>query len=257
MQPSTHWPTLRPPSIRPPRRERLAGAAIAALIAIMPAPQAAAQLTVFDPANHVENALQTARQLQSLTNEAQMLINQARELAASPYSHILQTSQTLRDIAALAGEVRGIAADLGQLEQQFETLYPAAVDGLDPRRALEQASARNANARATAQDLAATAAELERLSQGRSGRLSGALSASEAASGQTAAIQSSTQMLAVLAEDLGAMRAVLLAQSRLMAQDAAQKAADRAAAAEARRQYYSRAPADLPPPTFDPFPNAR
>lgn len=205
----------------------------------------------------MENALQTARQLQSLTHEAQMLINQARELAASPYSHLLETSQTLKDIAALAGEVRGVAADLGQLERQFEALYPTAVDGLDPRQALERASARTANARATAQDLAATAAELERLSQGRGGRLSGALSASQSASGQTAAIQSSTQVLAVLAEDLGAMRAVLLAQSRLMAQDAAQSAAERAAAAAARRQYYGRAPFDIPPPAFDPFANAR
>lgn len=229
----------------------------AGLMVLIPAPQAAAQLTVFDPANHVENALQTARQLQSLTHEAQMLINQARELAASPYSHLLETSQTLKDIAALAGEVRGVAADLGQLERQFEALYPTAVDGLDPRQALERASARTANARATAQDLAATAAELERLSQGRGGRLSGALSASQSASGQTAAIQSSTQVLAVLAEDLGAMRAVLLAQSRLMAQDAAQSAAERAAAAAARRQYYGRAPSDIPPPAFDPFANAR
>lgn len=229
----------------------------AGLMVLIPAPQAAAQLTVFDPANHVENALQTARQLQSLTHEAQMLINQARELAASPYSHLLETSQTLKDIAALAGEVRGVAADLGQLERQFEALYPTAVDGLDPRQALERASARTANARATAQDLAATAAELERLSQGRGGRLSGALSASQSASGQTAAIQSSTQVLAVLAEDLGAMRAVLLAQSRLMAQDAAQSAAERAAAAAARRQYYGRAPFDIPPPAFDPFANAR
>lgn len=238
-----------------PRRRKTALAL--ALIALAAAGPASAQLTVFDPANHIENALQTAHQLQSLTNEAQMLINQARELAASPYSHLIEASQTLKDMADLAKSVRGIASDIGALESQFEDLYPALVEGLDPEDALAQASARTATARASALDLAATAAELERLSQGRSGRLQGALSASQAASGQTAAIQSSTQMLGVLAEDLGSMRTVLLAQSRLMAQDAAQRAADRAAGEEARRQYYGHSAGQIAAPSFDPFPNAR
>ena len=37
---------------------------------------------MFDPRNHIENALQASRQLDSLANEARMLANQARELAA-------------------------------------------------------------------------------------------------------------------------------------------------------------------------------
>lgn len=241
------------PSTPRPRRRALA----LALIALAAASPAHAQVTVFDPANHVESALQTANQLKSLTNEAQMLINQARELAASPYSHLIETSQTLQDMADLARSVRGIAADIGALEGQFEDLYPTLIEGVDPKDALAQSTARTAMARASALDLAATAAELERLSQGRTGRLQGALSASQAASGQTAAIQSNTQLLGVLAEDLGAMRTVLLAQSRLMAQDAAQRAADRAAGEEARRQYYGHSAGQIAAPVFDPFPNAR
>src|SRR5690606_1219800 len=73
-------------------------------------PQAAqAQMVVHDPKNHVENALQAARQLESLSNEARMLANQARQLAASPYSHLGETTQTLKDIGELARSVRGIA----------------------------------------------------------------------------------------------------------------------------------------------------
>ena len=89
-------------------RTRLAAVAAQVLaLSLATSGPARAQLTVFDPANHVENALQTAHQLQSLTNEAQMLINQARELAASPYSHLLETSQALKDIGDLAASVRG------------------------------------------------------------------------------------------------------------------------------------------------------
>jgi P-type conjugative transfer protein TrbJ len=218
---------------------------------------AQAQQIVFDPQNHVENALQAARQLDSLANEARMLANQARELAASPYSHLAETSQTLRDIGDLARSVKGVAADVEGLQADFERLYPTAVEGLDPRKALDQARARNTQARETAQDLARTAAELERLSRGRTGRLAGALDASQHADGQTAAIQSSTQMLAVLAEDLGSMRVLLMAQSRLLAAESARRAAERAAGAEARRQFWGREHTTIPNPDFDPFTPAR
>src|SRR5678816_3166604 len=104
--------------------------------------------------NHLENALQAARQLESLSNEARMLANQARELATSPYSHLAETSSTLRDIGELARSVRGVASDVQGLESDFQRIYPTSVNGLDPRRALEQSIARNSQARETALDLA-------------------------------------------------------------------------------------------------------
>lgn len=220
-------------------------------------PPAPAQAVVFDPRNHIENALQASRQLDSLANEARMLANQARELAASPYSHLGETTRTLRDIGELARSVKGVASDVGQLQSQFATLYPTAVEGLDPRRALEQTQARNTTARETAQDLARTAAELDRLGQGRDRRLSGALSASERAEGQTAAIQSSTQILAVLAEDLGSMRTIMMAQSRLMAEESARRATERATAADARRQFWGRESTAPAAPSFNPYSRAR
>ncbi|MFC3077843.1 P-type conjugative transfer protein TrbJ [Phenylobacterium terrae] len=248
------------PSSTPSRRSRpssalAAAAALAALAAAAcsdPQP-AAAQQVVFDPKNHVENALQAARQLESLANEARMLANQARQLAASPYSHLGETSRTLRDIGELARTVKGVASDVRDLERQFADLYPTAVEGLDPRKALQQHRARTEAARDTAQDLARTAAELERLAATRERRISGALSASQSASGQTAAIQSSNQLLTVLAEDLGSLRTILLAQSRLMAEDTARRAAERAAAAEARRRFWGRDASTPANPEFDPY----
>jgi type IV secretion system protein TrbJ len=238
-------------------RAALLAAMLTAVSACSEPEPAKAQQVVFDPRNHVENALQAARQAQSLSNEARMLLNQARELAASPYSHLGETTQALRDIGELAREVKGVASDIQDVQRQFEDLYPTAVEGLSPERALQQATARNANARETAEDLARTAAELERLSTARTGRLQGALSASERAEGQTAAIQSSTQVLAVLAEDLGSIRTILMAQSRLMAEATARDAAESAAAAEARRQFWGRERTTVAAPSFDPLPHAR
>ena len=223
------------------------GLVAVSLAAATPVP---AQQVVFDPRNHIENALQAARQLESLANEA-------RSLAANPYSHLLGSNRSLQDMAELARTARGLATSVTGLERQFESLYPDDLTDADALRLLEQSQARTANARRTAQDVARTAAELERLGAARSSRVSGALDSSVVAQGQTAAIQSTNQLLAVLAEDMAALRTIMLAQSRLMAEATAREAADRASGDEARRRRWaggSRAPSA---PSFDPLSHAR
>jgi len=241
-----------------PRPDRIAASAALALILVTASPAgvgpASAQTLVYDARAHVQTSLQAARQLESLANDARQLANEARTLAASPYSHLAETSETLRDVGELARTVRGAASTIAGIEQQFDSLYP---DDLSAADLLGQAGARTSNARRTAEDVARSAAELERLSQGRDRRLRGALAASEGAEGQTAAIQSSTQMLAVLAEDLATLRATMLAQSRLMAEATAREAADREAGIEARRRLWGRSTATPAAPAFNPFPHAR
>ena len=226
----------------------------APLLGLGSAPQAEAQQIVFDPRAHVQTSLQAARQLESLANEARSLANEARTLAASPYSHLAQSSQTLRDIGELARTVRGTATTLEGVQRQFADLYPDALSAAD---LLALGEGRATTARRTAEDVARTAAELEALSRGRDQRLAGALAASEAAQGQTAAIQSSTQLLAVLAEDLASMRTTLLAQSRLLAEATAREAAERDSAIEARRRFWGRTSSTPSAPSFDPLPHAR
>lgn len=237
------------PRWRPNRPLRFvaAGLVAASLLTATPVP---AQQVVFDPRNHLENALQAARQLESLANEA-------RSLAASPYSHLTQSSQSLRDMAELARTARGVASSVSGLEQQFRNLYPDDLSGSDMLGLLEQAQARTANARRTAEDVARTAAELERLGRGRDQRLAGALSASQAATGQTAAVQSSNQMLAVLAEDLAALRTIMLAQSRLLAEATAREAADRASGDAARQRRWNGQARSPSAPRFDPLSHAQ
>ena len=246
------WIPSSTPSTARSRRARLASlflAQFAATILLAAAP-APAQQVVFDPRNHIENALQAARQLESLANEA-------RSLAASPYSHLVGSNDSLRDMAELARTARGVATSVSSLERQFETLYPDDLSGSDMLRLLEQSRARTANARRTAEDVARMAAELERLGQGRGQRLSGALAASEAAAGQTAAVQSTNQLLAVLAEDMAALRTIMLAQSRLLAEQTARETADRASGDAARRQRWSRSASRPAAPRFDPLSHAR
>ncbi|MEB5487324.1 DUF4141 domain-containing protein, partial [Burkholderia pseudomallei] len=69
---------------------RFLSLAIAALICVMPAAQA--QWVVVDPTNLVQNTLTAVRtmemienQINQLQNEAQMLVNQGRNLASLPF----------------------------------------------------------------------------------------------------------------------------------------------------------------------------
>ena len=93
---------------------------------------ASAQLTVFDPSNYSQNVLTAARALQqinnqitSLQNEAQMLINQARNLASLPYSSLLHLQQSVGRTQQLLAQAQGIAFDVQQIDQAFSTTYGA------------------------------------------------------------------------------------------------------------------------------------
>ena len=93
--------------IRPVRNailRRLLASASVALILCASAP-AQAQFTVFDPTNYSQNLLTAARaldqinnQIAGLENQAQMLINQARNLASLPVSIVARKASTCREL---------------------------------------------------------------------------------------------------------------------------------------------------------------
>jgi len=85
------------------RLSRFVAAGLIALAMAQTPRPAAAQLIVFDPNNYAQNVLTAARALQqinnqitSLQNQAQMLVNQAKNLASLPYSSLLQLEQSLQ-----------------------------------------------------------------------------------------------------------------------------------------------------------------
>ena len=104
------------------RAARLAAALLLAPVALTPmlATPAQAQWTVFDPTNYVQNVLTAARSLQQITNqitslqnEAQMLINQARNLASLPYSSLQQLQQSVQRTQQLLQQAQNIASGVG------------------------------------------------------------------------------------------------------------------------------------------------
>ena len=98
---------------RPSRRRLLASAALLLATPLTPT-TAHAQWTVFDPSNYAQNVLTAARtleqinhQITALQNQAQSLVNEARNLQGLPIS-ALQTLQTqLAQTRALIDQAKG------------------------------------------------------------------------------------------------------------------------------------------------------
>ena len=245
----------------PKLKARLLGAAavLAVLVTgvsfISPAPVAAA--IVYDPTNHIQNVLTAARALEQIRVQTEQLTAQIRSLAKSPYDHSAEIRDAMRALNELNGQARGLASTVRGLDRQFEDLYPTNQAARTAMDRLEAASRRIEISRQTAQDLARTAASLEEGRVGRSQRMAGAISASRAAEGETGAIQSSVQALGVLAEQLEGLQALMAAQSRLAAQEAATRAAERQQAIDGHRRNWTRASTKPAPPKFNPLPNAR
>jgi len=92
-----------------------------------------AQLAVFDGSNLAQNSLTAARTLQEinnqllqLQNEAQMLINEARNLTSLPFNIVTQLRATLALTTQLIQQAQGIAFQLGQAQFLFTHFYPPA-----------------------------------------------------------------------------------------------------------------------------------
>src|SRR3546814_17001524 len=87
---------------------------------------AQAQITVFDPGNYSQNLLTAARtlqqinnQIQSLQNEANMLVNQAKNLTRIDFPELPALTQTLQQVDRLMGQAQGIQFRVTGLHQQF------------------------------------------------------------------------------------------------------------------------------------------
>jgi P-type conjugative transfer protein TrbJ len=236
-----------------------AAAALAVLVTgvsfIAPAPVAAA--IVYDPTNHIQNVLTAARALEQIRIQTEQLTAQIRSLAKSPYDHSAEIGEAMRALNELNGQARGLASTVRGLDRQFEDLYPTNQAARTAMERLEAASRRIEISRQTAQDLARMAAALEEGRAARSQRMVGAISASRATEGETGAIQSSVQALGVLSEQLEGLQALMAAQSRLAAQEAATRAAERQRAIDGHRRNWIRPAAKPAPPKFNPLPNAR
>ena len=207
-------------------------------------PPAFAQMTVFDPSNYVQNALSAARaleqvtnQITSLQNEAMMLINQARNLASLPYSALQQLQQSVQRTQQLLGEAQRIAYDVQQIDQAFASTYGAASLSATDQQLVAEARQRWQNTVGGLQDaLRVQAGVVGNIDINRA-EMSALIDRSQAATGALQAAQAGNQLLALQAQQLSDLGAVLAANGRAQALTEAERAAAAEQGREQRRRF--------------------
>ncbi|UJX44270.1 P-type conjugative transfer protein TrbJ [Xanthobacter sp. YC-JY1] len=202
----------------------------APLLAYSLAP-AAAQYVVYDPSNYAQNLLQAARALQqvtnqitSLQNEAQMLINQARNLASLPYSSLSALQQSAQRTQQLLGQAQKIAYDVGAIDRAFQGQYGSVSLSASDAVLVTQAKGRWETTVAGLQDaLRVQAGVVGNLDSSRT-QASTLAGQSQAATGALQAMQAGNQLQALQAQQLSDLTAVVAANGRAQALSEAERA---------------------------------
>jgi P-type conjugative transfer protein TrbJ len=205
---------------------------------------AAAQWVVYDPTNYVQNVLSAARaleqinnQIHSLQNEAQMLINQARNLASLPYSSLQQLQQSVQRTQALLGQAQRIAFDVQQIDQAFQSQYGNISLSTSDQRLVADARSRWQNTVGGLQDALRVQAGVVGNIDSNRAEMAALVGQSQGATGALQATQAGNQLLALQAQQLADLVAVVAANGRAQALVDAERAAAAEQGREQRRRF--------------------
>ncbi len=199
---------------------------------------------VYDPTNYAQNVMQAARaleqinnQISSLQNEAQMLINQARNLTSLPHSSLQELQQSVARTQALLGEAQRIAYDVREIDRAFETDYGTASTTASDQALIDGAKQRWQTTVAGLQDAMRVQAGVVGNIETNRTQMSELVGASQSATGALQATQAGNQLLALQAQQIADLTAVIAAQGRAQNLEAAQRAAAQEQAREQRRRF--------------------
>ncbi|QJU60166.1 P-type conjugative transfer protein TrbJ [Sphingomonas sp. AP4-R1] len=210
----------------------LATAGTLALGLMTPSEPAQAQWTVFDPSNYSQNIVIAARtlsqidnQIRMLQNQAQGLINQAKNLTTIGFPELTAITDTIRQIDGLMGEARAIQFQVSNLDDQFRSLFPRSFDSaLTSDRHVADARTRlDASMDAYQHTMTVQARVVENVTADANA-LSGIVQRSQGAEGALQAQQATNQLLALAAKQQFQLQNLMAAQFRADAIDRANRA---------------------------------
>lgn len=206
----------------------LAVSSLGALAMAIHTSPAAAQLTVFDPNNYAQNILTAARtlqqinnQIQSLQNEATMIMNQAKNLSRIDFPQLQQLSQKLQQIDQLMGQAQAIGFNANTIDTEYRRLFPSSVT----------VSAQTTNLRsqldasiAALRQTMSVQAQVSNNVQADGAALADIVSRSQGSEGSLQAQQATNQLLALVAKQQLQLQNLLAAQGRIDALETARRA---------------------------------
>ena len=221
--------------------------------------QASAQWVVFDPSNFVENMLtelhtltQIENQLLGLQNEAQMLLNQAKNLQGLNFSALTQLQATYAATEQLLSQAQGVTFDLNVTESQLAQNYPAAYGAAVTQSQLDAGNlARWTGSLDALHTAIAVQAQAKQNLPSDASVLSDVLTRSQSAVGSLQAIQATNQLLGLRVRQVMQSQQIAITQDRATALEEARIVESEARARAIRSQFmtpgtpYTPEPIDL------------
>ena len=201
-------------------------------------------IIVFDPSNYAQNVLTAARtleqithQITSLQNEAQMLINQAKNLASLPFSALQQIQQSVQKTQQLLQQAQGIAFNVQQIDQMFQQKYGNVSLSASDQQLVANARDRWKNTVGGLQDAMRVQAGVVGNIDSNRAEMSALVGQSQSATGALQAAQAGNQLLALQSQQLSDLVAVISANGRASALTDAERAAAAEQGREQRRRF--------------------
>jgi len=199
---------------------------------------------VYDPTNYAQNVLTAARtlelinnQITSLQNEAQMLINQARNLASLPHSSLQQIQQNVQRTQQLLGQAQNIAFNVQNIDQMFQGQYGKVSLSATDQQLVTEARSRWENTVGGLQDaMRVQAGVVGNIDTNRT-EMSALVGQSQNAAGALQATQAGNQLLALQSQQLSDLLAVISANGRADALTEAERATAAEQGREQRRRF--------------------
>ena len=217
--------------------------AVALLAAAVPA-QAQFGGIVYDPSNYAQNVLTAARaleqinnQIQQIQNQATSLVNEARNLASLPFSTVAQLQAQVQRTQQLLSGAQRIAYDVQAIDQAFTAKYQGASMSASDQSLVGDAKERWQNSVAAFEDALKVQAGVVGNIDGARSTMNTLVTSSQSAAGALQAAQAGNQLLALQSQQLADLTALMAAQGRAQALDAAQRAAAQDQAREQLRRF--------------------
>ncbi len=186
---------------------------------------------VYDPSNYAQNVLTAARtleqinnQITSLQNEAQMLINQARNLASLPHSSLQQLQQNVQRTQQLLGQAQNLAFEVGQIDQAFQSQYGNVSLSATDAQLVADARGRWENTVGGLQDAMRVQAGVVGNIDSNRAEMAALVGQSQDATGALQATQAGNQLLALQSQQLSDLIALISANGRADALTEAERA---------------------------------
>lgn len=191
-----------------------------------------AQITVFDPSNYSQNLLTAARtlqqinnQIQSLQNQATMILNQAKNLSRVSFPELDALRQTLQQIDVLMGQAQGVSFRVNGLDQQFRQLFPNDLNtALRTNNQVIAARGRLDAQMAAFQHTMGVQAQVVENVSADARTLEALVARSQGAEGALQAQQATNQLLALTAKQQFQIQNLMAAQYRAETMEAARRA---------------------------------